>query len=164
MLVSVISDTHDNMPYIKKAVKRLNAISPDLVIHCGDFSAPFAVTPYVSLRSPMTAVYGNNDAERDLIRQKLEQAGKKVQGSFARLTFDGRKMAVTHGDNLDLVDSVIESGGFDIVLYGHTHQMHIEEKGEVMIINPGEVCGYLSGKHTFVTYDTATYRARIARL
>ena len=164
MLISIISDTHDNMPYIKKAIERLNKINSDLVIHCGDFSAQFAAAPYMELKSPLVAVFGNNDAEKNKIGEKLEQAGKKVAGSFTKIELDNRRIAVTHGDNVDLLNSLIETQSFDIVAYGHSHQTLIERRGKVLVLNPGEVCGYLSGKHTFATVDTQTLKTQVITL
>ena len=164
MLISVISDTHDNLPYIKKTIARLNRLDPGLVIHCGDFSAPFAASPYSELRPPLIAVFGNNDAEKDLIKERLSRSGKKVMGSFAKIDIDNRKIAVTHGDNLELLDALIETQAFDIICYGHTHQVASVKKGNMVVLNPGEVCGYLTGNHTFATINTSTMETKIIKL
>ncbi|MEM4246065.1 MAG: metallophosphoesterase [Candidatus Bathyarchaeia archaeon] len=156
--------SHDNLLKIKRAVEVINDWGADLVVHCGDFSAPFAASPYKDLDAPMIAVYGNNDAERGLIREKLEQAGKKIPGTFAKVEIDNRKIAVTHGDNIDLLDSLIESQVFDAVIYGHSHQASTRVAGGVLALNPGEVCGYLTGRHTFATLDTASMKAKIIRV
>ncbi len=41
MLIGVVSDTHDNLPLVEKAVKRLNEEKVNLVLHAGDYVAPF---------------------------------------------------------------------------------------------------------------------------
>ena len=43
MLVGLISDTHDNLPMVEKAVKRLNEEKVGLVLHAGDYVAPFVI-------------------------------------------------------------------------------------------------------------------------
>ena len=43
MQVGVMSDSHDNIPNVKRAVALFNEIGVDLVVHAGDFIAPFAI-------------------------------------------------------------------------------------------------------------------------
>jgi predicted phosphodiesterase len=40
MLIGLISDTHDNLPMIEKAVKKLNEENVALVLHAGDYVLP----------------------------------------------------------------------------------------------------------------------------
>ena len=42
LLLGIISDSHDNLPKIDAAVAKLNASRVDLVLHAGDYCAPFA--------------------------------------------------------------------------------------------------------------------------
>jgi putative phosphoesterase len=48
----------------------------------------------------------------------------------------------------------IKSGLYDVVIYGHTHERVFEEVDDVLVINPGECCGYLTGNPTVVILDT----------
>jgi predicted phosphodiesterase len=41
MRIGIMSDTHDNMPQIKKAVRLFNERGVVHVIHAGDFTSPF---------------------------------------------------------------------------------------------------------------------------
>ena len=41
MLIGVIADTHDNMDKLKKAVDLFNERAVELVLHAGDYIAPF---------------------------------------------------------------------------------------------------------------------------
>jgi len=43
MKIGVISDTHDNLPLIEKAVKIFNEKGVKLVLHAGDYVALFVV-------------------------------------------------------------------------------------------------------------------------
>ena len=43
MLIGVMSDTHDNVPLIEKAVALFNDRKVGFVIHAGDYVAPFAL-------------------------------------------------------------------------------------------------------------------------
>jgi hypothetical protein len=52
------------------------------------------------------------------------------------------------------LNSIIDSGYFDAVIHGHSHNKGVERKGKTLIINPGELCGYLTGKSTIALLDT----------
>jgi len=42
------------------------------------------------------------------------------------------------------------------VVYGHTHIKECRRVGNAVVINPGELCGWLKGQATFAILDTAT--------
>lgn len=46
MRIGILSDTHDNLPAIKRAVDFFNQQKVQFVLHAGDFIAPFAI-PYI---------------------------------------------------------------------------------------------------------------------
>ena len=64
MKIGVISDTHDNIPLIKRAVGLFNRNGVGHILHAGDFVAPFSILPFNALKSPFTGVFGNNDGEK----------------------------------------------------------------------------------------------------
>lgn len=161
MKIAVLSDTHDRLPFIIKAVDMLNQMDLGLVIHCGDYSAPFAVNPYKGLKHQMIGVYGNNDAEKDLLASRMKSYGKEIRGEFAKLEVQGIKIAVLHGHNRELLEALIESKGFDIIFHGHTHEIRVEQRSRTLVVNPGEVCGYLTGKSTIAILDTRTRKVEI---
>ncbi|MBE3116942.1 metallophosphoesterase family protein, partial [Candidatus Bathyarchaeota archaeon] len=47
---------------------------------------------------------------------------------------------------------------------GHSHNKGIENRGKTLLINPGELCGYLTGKATIAILDTEKNQARIIEL
>jgi predicted phosphodiesterase len=50
------------------------------------------------------------------------------------------------------------------VVHGHSHVEVSRKNGETLIVNPGEVCGYLSGKATIALLDTVKREATIVEL
>jgi putative phosphoesterase len=52
----------------------------------------------------------------------------------------------------DEVDALAQSGVYDVIFYGHTHQIDIR-KGETLVINPGEACGWTTGRETVGILD-----------
>ncbi|MEL7671087.1 YfcE family phosphodiesterase [Methanobacterium sp.] len=63
-----MSDSHDNLPAIREAVKFFNEAKVELVIHAGDMISPFAANEIKNLNAEFKAVFGNNDGERDGLR------------------------------------------------------------------------------------------------
>ena len=80
MLVGLIADTHDRLPYIEKAVKRLNEENVELVLHAGDYVAPFTATKFKELKADLIGVYGNNDGDKQLLKKKFDEIGAEIRG------------------------------------------------------------------------------------
>jgi len=156
MMIGIIADTHDRLPFIERAVMKMNEKEVDLVLHAGDYSAPFAASRFKSLKAKMIGVFGNNDAERELLRRNFSEIGIEIRGRFAEIRADGLKIALLHGEEEELLNSLLNTGSYDVVIYGHTHRSEVKRKNGVLAINPGEACGYLSGKATIGFLDTST--------
>ena len=165
MKVGLVSDTHDNLPMVEKTVKRLNEEKVDLVLHAGDYVAPFVIPIFKGLKSKLVGVFGNNDGDHELLKKRFSETQNcEVRGRFALVDAKGFKIALLHGDETELLDALVNCDGFDAVVYGHLHAMGVRKKGNALIVNPGEVCGYLSGKSTIALLDTVKREARIIEL
>jgi hypothetical protein len=165
MLVGLVADTHDRLPMVEKAVKRLNEEKVGLVLHAGDYVAPFVVPKFKDLQAKLIGVFGNNDGDRELLKRRFsEYKGLEIRGNFAEVVIDGLKIALLHGDDEGLLKALVESGGFDVVVHGHAHKAEVYRKGKTLVVNPGEVCGYLSGKSTIALFDTVKREAKVVEL
>ncbi|MEM1638312.1 MAG: metallophosphoesterase family protein [Pyrobaculum sp.] len=40
-----------------------------------------------------------------------------------------------------------------MVVYGHTHQASLERRGKTLVVNPGELCGCLTGRSSYALID-----------
>ncbi len=156
MKVGLIADTHDRLPLVEKVVQELNERKIDLVLHAGDYIAPFVVSRFESLNAKMIGVFGNNDAELSLLRKKFAEIGIEIRGRFADVRVGNLKIALIHGEEESLLKSLINTGYYDVVVHGHTHQAKVSKEGGTLVINPGEVCGYLSGHATFAVLQSET--------
>ncbi len=163
MIIGIISDTHDNIYLIDEAVDHLNKRNVDLVLHAGDYVSPFTVPHFKPLKAKMIGVFGNNCAERELLKRRFMEIGVEVRGSFAEVSADGLKIALYHGHEESLLNSLINSGGYDVVVCGHTHKAETYRRGRTIVINPGEICGYLSGRSTYSLLDTRTLKVETVR-
>ena len=160
-----MSDSHDNLPLIEKAVALLNEQKVGLVLHAGDFVAPFVAKKLKKLNCELMGVFGNNDGDHELLKTRFgETTNCTIHDRFTKVTVDGYKLALLHGHETELVDAIIDSGYFDAVVHGHSHICSIEYRGKTLAVNPGELCGYLTGKATIALLDTAKHKARIIKL
>jgi putative phosphoesterase len=165
MLIGVISDTHDNLPLIEKAVQALNEQRVGLVLHAGDYVAGFVVPKLAKLNCPLIGVFGNNDGDHELLKKRfIETANCTIHDRFTQITIESYRIALLHGHETELLNAIVDSGYFNAVIHGHSHNLSIEQKGKTLSINPGELCGYLTGKSTVAILDTVKQQARIIEL
>ena len=155
MKVGILSDSHDNLPALAKAVSLFNDAETALVIHAGDFVAPFVARPLKDLQSDFIGVFGNNDGERFGLVQAF---GQKIFRPPHAFTFAGKKILLLHEpDNLD---ALVASNQFDMIIYGHTHDAEIH-RGDTVVVNPGECGGWVNGRRTVALWEIETNEVEI---
>ncbi len=159
MLLGIISDTHDDMSAIKNAVELFNAETVSYVIHAGDLTSPFTFEIFDELHCRISGVFGNNDGDRLLLRQKSE--GNLIPQPLI-MTLNGKKLVVVHEP--DLVNALAESGHFDLVIYGHTHKSDVRKVKDTLIINPGKAARLHKGESTLAILDTETMKTEVLRI
>jgi putative phosphoesterase len=165
MLVGLISDTHDHLPMVEKAVKKLNEENVALVLHAGDYVAPFVIPKFKDLQAKLIGVFGNNDGDHELLKKRFsENKNLEIRGNFALIEVDNLKIALLHGSEEELLKALVESESFDVIVHGHAHKAEVYRMGKTLIVNPGEVCGYLTGKSTIALLDTIKREAELIEL
>ena len=147
MKIGIISDTHDHLPNIRRAVEIFNVEKIDALIHAGDFIAPFSLLPFRDLNLPIFAVYGNNDGERVGLQARAKKIGFEIHDRFYQFDLGGAHFMIDHYP-LEAEAALKDFGNCDYIITGHTHKQKIEklEEGPLMI-NPGEACGYVEGQN-----------------
>ncbi|MFB6099876.1 MAG: metallophosphoesterase [Candidatus Nanohalobium sp.] len=136
MKLGIISDTHDHFDKAEEAADFFEEKKVDKVIHCGDMICP-ATAELFDRGFDFYAVRGNNDGEWGL-KSKVETFGN-FYNNIAELKFDGSEIAVYHGTEEEMVDAMVESGEYDYVFRGHTHEKKVREVDGTVEINPGGV-------------------------
>jgi len=151
MLLGLISDTHDHVPHIQKAVTIFKEKEVDLVLHAGDYCSPFTIPHFKGLN--LKGIFGNNDGDKYLLISKFQQIGAEIAGDFLKMEVDGLTIALYHGTYAGITESLIESGRYDVVITGHTHEVVHQKVGDTIHINPGTTKGF-EGKATIALFDT----------
>lgn len=153
MKIGIMSDTHDNLHAVGAALSALAERKVELIIHAGDFVAPFAVRKLLSANLAVLAVFGNCDGERKVISELLPD----IAAGARHERIDGKKFVIVH--SMDWLKPN-ERKDADVIVCGHTHK-HLIEPGRPMVINPGECGGWVTGQCTAAVLDTETLCAEI---
>ncbi len=163
MRLAVLSDTHDQIWHLERALPAL--VEADAVLHCGDLCSPFLLKRLAEgvQGKPVHVVWGNNDGDRLLLSRVAAQVGHvRLHGEFASLTLGGLRIAMTHYP--DVARAVALGGGFDVVCYGHDHRQYHGWVGRTLLLNPGELFGGLSGRSTWAWLDTETREVSVQQV
>jgi len=141
----------------------------DALIHCGDYIAPFVKLWFNDLKDSIKkqffGVFGNNDGEILYLTQNLGQICQFAKnGHELIIELGGKRIFASHMPKQETIDALADSGKFDIILSGHTHSMVTKKHKNVLIVNPGELCGYITNKPTFAIINTETMETEIIEL
>jgi len=168
LIIGVISDSHDNVYALKKVLLRLISHGVESVIHLGDIISPFTVKLLRDeLRGiPVIAVKGNNDGDVYQLTSMFNRFGWTFKSEPGVIEINGRKIFIVHGyggidETTMLVNSLAKSLNVDLILYGHTHKPVMEKVNGKLVLNPGEVCGYLTGKISYAIMDLEANKAEM---
>jgi putative phosphoesterase len=165
MLIGIVSDSHDNIAMIDRAVETLNGRNISLVLHAGDYCSPFTLAHFKKLHCNFIGVFGNNDGDHNLLTKRFQETTNCViRDRFTQVNVEGFRVALLHGDETELLNALVDTGYFDAVIHGHSHNKGTQQKGKTLVINPGELCGYLTGKASFALLDTQSKETEIIEL
>jgi uncharacterized protein len=120
LTAGVISDTHGLLR--PRVLEELAGV--DLIIHAGDIGSREILQELHRL-APVFAVRGNMDRHlwaRGLPSARVVEAGDVL----IHVLHDLASLAVNPA-----------AAGYRVVIFGHSHQPRVEEKGGVLYLNPG---------------------------
>lgn len=161
MLIGIISDTHDHVPHVEKAVQMFKKRQVDLVIHAGDYCSPFMIPPFEGLS--LKGVFGNNDGDLQVLLAKCREIDAEIGGDFLEIDLPGCFIAVYHGTHEGITNALRRCNQYDVVISGHTHETVEETFGNTLAINPGTAHGF-GEKATIAFLDTETLKPEFVEL
>jgi len=157
MKIAVLSDAHDHIWNLRKAIQIIKEQKCEAIIFCGDFCAPFTAAILAELALPIYACFGNDDEDQFAISEKLKAVQLwPLTKEFAEVELESRKIAFCHYPKLGKL--LAGTRDYDAVFHGHTHKAYQEQIGKTLLANPGSICGIISGKSapaSFGIYDTS---------
>jgi putative phosphoesterase len=158
--LGIISDTHGHVELTRPAVRMLESLEVDTVLHCGDIGSTEIVNLFAAW--PTHFVFGNCDYNTDELAAAIRKAGQTCHGLFGDLEFDGVRVALLHSHERRRFREAIDSGDYQLVCYGHTHVAAVDRHGETLVVNPGAI--YRAEPHSLAIIDVPAVEATIIKL
>jgi putative phosphoesterase len=164
MLIGIMSDAHDSVQAVKDALAVFSKKEVKLILFAGDMVGSGNCYAFENLGIPVKLVYGNNDGDRVGLQRDFERVGCEYLGDFGEIEEDGLRIALMHGTDEPLVKAVVASGLYDVVVRGHNHRAEVTRHGRTLLINPGEIWGFLTGLSSVAVLDTCSLSVEIIEL
>jgi uncharacterized protein len=160
MRLGIISDTHGHAELTRPAVRMLESLDVDVVLHCGDIGS-MAVVELFS-QWPTHFVFGNCDENLDRFAAEIAAAGQTCHGQFGDISLEGVRIALLHSHDRRQFRQAIDSGDYGLVCYGHTHVAAIDRHGGTLVVNPGAI--YRANPHSVAAVELPKVEAVIVTL
>jgi putative phosphoesterase len=162
MKVGLLSDSHDRVPAIAALLREFQKREVTFVLHAGDFCAPFSLKPFQDMGIAMAGVFGRNDGDPEGIRAAAAQGmGQELFESPHSIKFGEQKLLIVH-DIGDVSERSVLA--HTVVVHGHTHLQEMKTRGDTLIVNPGEACGWIYGAPCGAVLDLETKQVEFIKL
>jgi len=147
MKIAILSDTHDNLANVKKAVYWIKKEGIKTIVHCGDISTQDTLDELLKIFPGKILIsLGNTDGAN------LKTRGRtKIWNEFGKIKIDGIKIAFCHFP--EAAKELATKGRYNLVFYGHSHKPWEELISSTRFVNPGNLAG-LFYRATYATYNT----------
>lgn len=140
MIIGILSDTHNDVSNIQKALSVFSKHKPEKLFFCGDATTVESLEWFCEY--PIVYTYGNSDFATGEIASFLKANNPS---NFAGFVYEGilaeKYIGVTHGHLDGQLDQMINSGQFNLIFSGHTHVRKDKCIGKTRLINPGSLGG-----------------------
>ena len=163
MKIPILSDSHDDKSTTIKILELLKQKGHKELIFLGDFCAPFMIDLFKDFE--VYTCLGNNDGDLFNIMSKMKEYDFEVDNQLLEIKKESLLIALYHGTNQKVLEAIINSKTYDIVLHGHTHQIRQETKGKTLILNPGTINKDLSQENisSYMILDLKTQEVEIVK-
>jgi putative phosphoesterase len=146
-----MSDSHDHLENVDKAVILANGKGADMLLHCGDICSPFVMDRLAPFEGPVHVVFGNNDGDHLTIGRIAERFSNiTVHHHTGIIETEKGLVAFTHYPEHG--KGLAATGNYAAVFSGHTHIRMKETVNNTPHVNPGEIMGLLE-RPGFVIFD-----------
>lgn len=162
MRIGIMADSHDRVPAIDELVRRMLSGGVSLIMHAGDHCSPFSLAPINSAQIPMLGVFGRNDGDPEgLSAAASHGVGAELYESPHSFEVSGKQILIVH-DLGEITHRSVEQHQF--VFHGCSHQVEMKTRGDTLLLNPGEACGWIHGSCTAAIVDLDTRAVEILKL
>lgn len=165
MKIAVVSDSHDNLPNLDKALAFCEQEKIVTILHCGDICSPSSLNYLArNFNGIIYYVLGNVHGgleETEVVNQQRnnlvflgDQGDPKIAGVDLRI-------GIVHFP--EIAKQMAQAGNYDFVFHGHTHQPWEATVNGARVVNPGTLAGMFN-KATFAVLETATKKLELKLL
>lgn len=166
MKILIASDLHGSATCARALVDRVEAEAPDRIALLGDVLyhgprndlpegyAPKEVAPLLNaLAERIVAVRGNCDAEVDQM-----VLGFPCMADYAQVADGPRTLFLTHGHLPGLSpDDLPALPANTAFCSGHTHVKVLEQRGGLVLLNPGSLSLPKDGSRSYAVYEDGSF-------
>jgi putative phosphoesterase len=141
MRIAILSDSHDHIPNLHHAVQTANREDAEVLIHCGDLISPFMLSRLHEFNGAVHLIYGNNAGDQHIISTRCATMFDNIthHGVQGEVKAGGLAICFIHYPNT--ARALAATGSYDVVCCGHNHIPSIEQVGECLLLNPGDLLG-----------------------
>ncbi len=152
MLIAIISDTHDNIPNLKKCLSWCQNNKIEKIIFCGDATTIETINYLASefsgqifITNGNAEIYSNSDL------QKYKNIDYYPEIGIIKIA--NLNIGFCHQpEKINLILKT-KKNNLDFIFYGHTHRPALKKNKNTIIANPGNLTG--SGyQASFATLNT----------
>jgi len=162
MKVGLLADTHDRVPAIAELLQLMVSKGVSLVMHAGDYCSPFSLAPFSDSNIALLGIFGRNDGDPEGLKAAAAKGvGMELYESPHSFEVSGHRILIVH-DLGEVNRRSIESHRF--VVHGFTHKKDSVTRGETLVVNPGEACGWLTGVCSGAILNLETSEVEIVTL
>lgn len=162
MNIAIISDTHDNIENLKKALKFIKENKIKKIIHCGDVCESSTLEMLAKeFPGKIYLTFGNAEFDKEKMKEKAKNLSNiKVFEERGEIKIKDLRIEFSH-----FLENTKKCPDWkaDFIFYGHTHRPWFQKQKNHIFANPGNLSG-LYYKPTFAILDTKTKKIELKLL
>jgi putative phosphoesterase len=120
MLIGLMSDTHNDVDFILKAIDIFKEKDIKILVHAGDITS-FRMLDYLKDFDCYIVLGNGDEIDREDINARAASLNIRPVERSIEFECAGKKFLVFHGHDVPLYRSAISSGKYDYIIKGHTH-------------------------------------------
>ena len=153
MRVAIVSDSHNNITNLEKAVARANGEGCEQFFHLGDLTTGRAADTLAGFQGGIRCVFGNCDTDIQGLKRSITCVGGEIDPPPFSFKLSVWRILLLH-EPFGL-EHQADTQSYDYIFYGHLHRLDQRRVGKTSILNPGE-SGSRNGNATLCIADLAS--------
>jgi len=114
MKIGLISDTHNDIELVQKAIAIFKERNISVIIHAGDLTSSKIISLFKGFDCKF--VLGNCDIDVEEINAIANECGFGCVEHSCQFTLDGKRFIVFHGNNVPMFRDAVNSGKYDYII------------------------------------------------